>query len=157
MEAATPLRQQRVHVLMGRVLVENLVVDDPAAAAFVRARIEAGDDAVRVVNDAIEIGARVLEREQAGLDAEFVRNELTKVSREVETAFTDKARVVAEFFGTKVDEVFGAENGVLSRELARLFGDESSAAVQHRLQAVVDGQAARMREELLRQISSADG
>ena len=41
--AATPLRQQRVHVLMGRVLVENLVVDDPAAAAFVRTRLEAGD------------------------------------------------------------------------------------------------------------------
>src|SRR3954469_3011409 len=155
--AATPLRQQRVHVLMGRVLVENLVVDDPAAAAFVRTRLEAGDDAVRVVNDAIEIGARVLEREQAGLDAEFVRTEFEKVSREVEAAFTDKARVVAEFFGAKVDEVVGAETGVLSKELARLFGDESSAAVQHRLQAVMNEQSARMREDLLRQFSSADG
>jgi hypothetical protein len=157
MEAVTSLRQQRVHVLMGRVLVENLVVDDPAAASFVRARIDAGEDAPRVVNDAIEIGARVLEREQAGLDAEFVRNEFEKVSREVETAFTDKARVVAEFFGSKVDEVFGAETGVLSRELARLFGDESSAAVQHRLQKVMTEQSARMREDLLRQFSSADG
>src|SRR3954465_2702039 len=155
--AATPLRQQRVHVLMGRVLVENLVVDDPAAAAFVRTRLEAGDDAVRVVTDAIEIGARVLEREQAGLDAEFVRTEFEKVSREVEAAFTDKARVVAEFFGAKVDEVFGAETGLLSKELARLFGDESSAAVQHRLQAVMNEQSARMREDLLRQFSSADG
>jgi hypothetical protein len=157
MEAVTSLRQQRVHVLMGRVLVENLVVDDPAAAAFVRGRIDAGEDAPRVVNDAIEIGARVLEREQAGLDAEFVRNEFEKVSREVETAFTDKARVVAEFFGSKVDEVFGAETGVLSRELARLFGDESSAAVQHRLQKVMTEQSAKMREDLLRQFSSADG
>jgi hypothetical protein len=157
MEAATPLRQQRVHVLMGRVLVENLVVDDPAAAAFVRARIDAGEDAARVVNDAIEIGARVLEREQAGLDAEFVRTEFEKVSREVESAFTDKARVVAEFFGAKVDEVFGAESGVLSKELARLFGDESSSAVQHRLQKVMNEQSARMREDLLRQFSSADG
>jgi hypothetical protein len=157
MEAATPLRQQRVHVLMGRVLVENLVVDDPAAAAFVRGRIDAGEDAARVVNDAIEIGARVLEREQAGLDAEFVRTEFEKVSREVESAFTDKARVVAEFFGAKVDEVFGAESGVLSKELARLFGDESSSAVQHRLQKVMNEQSARMREDLLRQFSSADG
>src|ERR1044071_9037278 len=102
--AATPLRQQRGHGVLGRVLVENLVVDDPSAAAFVRARIEAGEDAIRVVNDAIEIGARVLEREQAGLDAEFVRSEFEKVSREEETELTDKARVVAEFFGTKVDE-----------------------------------------------------
>src|SRR3954464_8422708 len=155
--AATPLRQQRVHVLMGRGLVENLVVDDPAAAAFVRARLEAGEDAVRVVNDAIEIGARVLEREQAGLDAEFVRSEFEKVSREVETAFTDKARVVAEFFGAKVDEVFGPENGHLAKELARLFGDGSSAAVQHQLREVMLEQSARMREDLLRQFSSADG
>jgi hypothetical protein len=157
MEAATPLRQQRVHVLMGRVLVENLVVDDPAAAAFVRARMDAGDDAARVVNDAIEIGARVLEREQAGIDAEFVRNEFEKVSREVETAFTDKARVVAEFFGAKVDEVFGPENGHMAKELRRLFGDESTAAVQHQLRQVMTEQSARMREDLLRQFSSADG
>ena len=33
-EAATPLRQPRVHVLMGRVIVENVVVDDPSTAAF---------------------------------------------------------------------------------------------------------------------------
>ncbi len=142
---------------MGRVLVENLVVDDPAAAAYVRARIEAGDDAASVVNDAIEIGARVLEREQAGIDAEFVRNEFEKVSREVETAFTDKARVVAEFFGAKVDEVFGAENGHMAKELQRLFGDESTAAVQHQLRQVMTEQSARMREDLLRQFSSADG
>src|SRR5215468_731509 len=157
MEAATPLRHPRVHVLMGRVIVENVVVDDPTTAAFLDRRMTAGDDPVAIVNDAIEVGARVLEREQAAVDAEFVRNEFEKVSREVETAFTDKARVVAEFFGTKVDEVFGAENGVLSRELARLFGDESSAAVQHRLQAIMNEQSARMREDLLRQFSSADG
>jgi hypothetical protein len=157
MEAATPLRQQRVHVLMGRVLVENLVVDDPAAAAFVRGRIDAGEDASRVVNDAIEIGARVLEREQAGIDAEFVRGEFEKVSREVETAFTDKARVVAEFFGAKVDEVFGPEDGHLAKELQRLFGEGSTAAVQHQLRQVMNEQSARMREDLLRQFSSADG
>jgi hypothetical protein len=142
---------------MGRVIVDNLVVDDPATAAFLDRRMEAGDDPTAVVIDAIEIGARVLEREQSAVDAEFVRNEFEKVSREVETAFTDKARVVAEFFGTKVDEVFGAENGHLAKELARLFGDGSSAAVQHQLRQVMAEQSARMREDLLRQFSSADG
>ncbi len=44
-EAATPLRQPRVHVLMGRVIVDNVVVDDPATASFLDRRIEAGDDA----------------------------------------------------------------------------------------------------------------
>src|SRR3954466_13456709 len=157
MEAATPLRQPRVQVLMGRVIVENIVVDDPATAAFLDRRMQAGENATQVVIDAIEIGARVLEREQHAVDAEFVRTEFEKVSREVETAFTDKARVVAEFFGTKVDEVFGPENGHLAKELSRLFGEGSSAAVHHQLRQVMLEQSARMREDLLRQFSSADG
>ena len=139
---------------MGRVIVENVVVDDPADGGVPRPADDRGDDPVAIVNDAIEVGARVLEREQAAVDAEFVRNEFEKVSREVESAFTDKARVVAEFFGTKVDEVFGEENGHLARELQRLFGEGSTAAVQHQLREVMRDQSARMREDLLRQFSS---
>jgi hypothetical protein len=157
MEAATPLRQPRVHVLMGRVIVENVVVDDPATAAFLDARLEAGENPVRVVSDAIEVGARVLAREQNAIGTEFVRNEFEKVSREVESSFTDRARVVAEFFGSKVDEVFGPENGHLAKELSKLFGEGSSVAVQHQLRQVMLEQSARMREDLLRQFSSADG
>ena len=110
-----------------------------------------------MVSDAIEVGARVLAREQNAVGTEFVRNEFEKVSREVETAFTDKARVVAEFFGTKVDEVFGPEDGHLAKELAKLFGEGSSAAVQHQLRQIMLEQSARMREDLLRQFSCADG
>src|SRR3954452_1672578 len=157
MEAATPLRSPRVHVLMGRVIVENVVIDDPTTAAFLDRRMTGGDDPVAIVNDAIEVGARVLEREQAAVDAEFVRNEFEKVSREVESAFVDRARVVAEFFGTKVDEVFGAEDGRLARELQRLFGAESSVAVQHQLREIMREASAGMRQDLLRQFSSADG
>jgi hypothetical protein len=156
MEAAIPLRQTRVHTLVGRLIIENLVVDDPVATELVRDRVDAGEDAAHVVADAVEIGARVLSREQAEVNADFVRTEFEKVSREVETAFADKARVVAEFFGTKVDEVFGAENGQLHKELQRHFGDGSSTAVQHQLRQVMTEVSARMREDMLRQFSSAD-
>jgi hypothetical protein len=155
--AATPLRQTRVTTLLGRVVIDHLVVDDPVAAELVRDRMDAGEDASRVVSDALEIGARVISREQAEVNAEFVRTEFEKVSREVESAFADKARVVAEFFGTKVDEVFGPENGHLQKELQRHFGDGSSTAVQHQLRQVMTEVSARMREDLLRQFSSADG
>ena len=60
MEAATPLRPRRVHALVGRLIVENVVVDDPVAAELVSRAIEAGEDPARVVADMIEIGARVL-------------------------------------------------------------------------------------------------
>ena len=67
--AATPLRQTRVTALMGRVIIDSLVIDDPCAADLVRARLEAGEDPARVIADAIEIGARVLDRgaQHAGL------------------------------------------------------------------------------------------
>src|SRR3954453_19257678 len=111
MEAATTLRPAHVAVLANRLVVDGLVVDDACAVELVRRRAEAGDDAARVLLDAVEIGARVLDREQAGAHADFVRAEFEKVSREVEQAFSDKARVVAEFFGSKVDEVFGEDHG----------------------------------------------
>ena len=64
--AATPLRNPRVSALIGRVIIEHLVVDDALAAELVRARADAGEDPARLIADAIEIGARVLDREQAG-------------------------------------------------------------------------------------------
>jgi hypothetical protein len=155
--AATPLRHPRVTALLGRVIIEHLVVDDALAAELVRARTDAGENPDRVITDAIEIGARVLDREHTEHHAEFVKAEFEKVSREVESAFTDKARVVAEFFGTKVDEVFGPDNGHLAKELERLFGESSTSAVQNQLRAVMNDVSARMREDLLRQFSSADG
>jgi hypothetical protein len=156
MEAATPLRSPRVSVFGDVVVADALAVRDRCAVDLVRERADAGDEPAEVLIDAIEIGARVLSREQAEVNADFVRTEFEKVSREVETSFTEKARVVAEFLGKRVDDVFGPENGHLAKELERLFGAESAVAVQHQLREVMAEQSARMREDLLKQFSSAD-
>ena len=124
---------------------------------LVNEREEAGEAPDRVVLDALEIGARVLDREQVGANAEWVKSELDKVSREVETAFTERAREVADGFGQKVDEVFGPESGHLSKALERHFSDGSSAAVQNRVKQLVGEVMASSREDLLRQFSAADG
>ena len=63
---------------------------------------------------------------------------------------------MAEVLGKHVDDVFGPENGHLAKELERLFGAESAVAVQHQLRTVMAEQSARMREDLLKQFSSAD-
>jgi hypothetical protein len=138
------------------VVADALAVRDRVAVELVRERADAGEDPAEVLVDAIEIGARVLSREQAEVNADFVRTEFEKVSREVEGAFTEKARTVAEFLGKRVDDVFGPENGHLAKELERLFGAESAVAVQHQLREVMAEQSARMREDLLKQFSSAD-
>src|SRR4051812_45861003 len=106
MEAATPLRHPSVHTLGDRLSIEGLVVDDECAVRLVREREEAGDDPAATVTDAIEIGARVLDREQAAANAEYVKTEFERTAKEVEHDFTEQARGVVEEFERKVDEVF---------------------------------------------------
>ncbi len=140
-----------------RVAVDGLVIDDECAVRLVREREESGDDPVKTVLDAVEIGARVLDREQAGANAEFVKTEFEKAATELNSQFTDRAREVAEFFNTRVDQVFGPENGHLQRELEKLFSDGSATSVQNRVRELVQETMARSREDLMKQFSSADG
>jgi hypothetical protein len=157
MEAATPLRQPHVRVIGDRLAIDGLVVEDECAVRLVRTREEHGDDPVKTVRDAVEIGARVLDREQAGANAEFVKTEFEKAALELNSQFTDRARQVAEFFNERVQEVFGPENGHLHRELEALFSDGSASSVQNRVRELVQETMARSREDLMKQFSAADG
>jgi hypothetical protein len=139
------------------VVVDGLVVEDECAVRLVSEREQNGEDAVKLVRDAVEIGARVLDREQAGANAEFVKTEFERAATQLNSEFTDKARQVAEFLGERVDRVFGAENGQLAKELEKHFSDGSSASVQNRVRELVNETLARSREDLIRQFSAADG
>ena len=139
-----------------RVVVDGLVVDDDCAVRLVREREGAGDDPVKVVRDAVEIGARVLDREQAAANAEFVKTEFEKASKDVQVEFADKARTIAEFFENQFAEVFGEDDGQLAKELERRFGDGSAVSVQNRVREAVADTLTKSREDLVRQFSSAD-
>ncbi len=154
MEAAIPLPISYVRVVDDTLVVERLVVEDESVARLVGERIAAGEDPTRLVRDAIGIGARVLDRESAGTQAEFVKTEFERVARELDAEFVERARRVAERLDAKVDEAFGAEHGHVTRVLARHFGDESSEAVQHKVRTAVGEIAVKMREDLQRQFSS---
>jgi hypothetical protein len=156
MEAATPLRQPRVHTLVGRLIVENVVVDDPTAAEVVRRRADAGDDPVRLVAAAIEIGARVLEREQTGADVQLLRADLEKASREVEQRLGATSEQVVTELRTRLEEAFGPDSGHVTRVLHRHFGADSTGAVQHQVRAAVAELLADSREKLFKQFSSAE-
>jgi len=150
MEAAIRLPLTQVYVRNERLQIEQLTVDDETVVRLATER----DDPVRFVTEALEIGARVLDRELTGANAEFVRAEFEKTARELEATFVDRARRVAERLDDKVDEAFGPEHGHVTKALARHFGDESSVAVQHRVRTVLDEVATKMREDLRRQFSS---
>jgi hypothetical protein len=156
MEAATPLRQAHVRVLGDHLAIDGLVVDDECAVRLVRGREEAGEDPAKTVRDAVEIGARVLDREQAGANAEFVKTEFEKASKQVQQEFTDQARSIAQFFETQFAAVFGEQDGQLAKELERRFGDGSAASVQNRVREAVTETLAKSREDLVRQFSAAD-
>ena len=156
MEAATPLRQPHVRTVGDLLAIDGLVVEDECAVRLVRDRERSGDDTAKAVREAIEIGARVLDREQAAANAEFVRTEFERASREVQTEFSEKARMIAQFFEEQFEEVFDADNGQLARELERRFGDGSAVSVQNRVRDAVAETLARSREDLVRQFSAAD-
>ena len=150
MEAAIRLPLTQVYVRKGRLYIEQLTVDDETAARLAGDR----DDPVRFVTEAIEIGARVLDRELTGVNAEFVRAEFEKTARELDASFVERARRVADRLDEKVDEVFGPEHGHVTKALERHFGDESSVAVQHQVRALLGEASVRLRDDLRRQFSS---
>ena len=156
MEAATPLRPPHVRTIGDRVVVDGLVVEDRCAVRLVQEREANGVDPVKVVRDAVEIGSRVLDREQAGANAEFVRTEFEKASRDMQVEFADKARTIAEFFEKQFEAVFGEGDGQLAKELERRFGDGSSASVQNRVREAVAETLTKSREDLVRQFSASD-
>jgi hypothetical protein len=157
MEAATPIPVSRVLVRGQRLLIDGLLVADECVVRLAREREEAGEDAVKLILDALGIGARVLDREQASANAEFVRAEFERAARELDSEFVQRARVVAERLDAKIEETFGAETGHVARVLERHFGEGSSAAVQNQVKAVVADVMTKSREDLVRQFSSADG
>jgi hypothetical protein len=156
MEAATPLRQPRVTALVGRLIVESLIVDDQCAAELVRSRTDAGENPARVVADAIEIGARILDREHAGATVEVLRQDLEHTSREVETRLGQTSEAVVTELRTRLEEAFGPDSGHVTRVLERHFGADSTSAVQHQVRAAVAELLAESREKLFKQFSSAD-
>jgi hypothetical protein len=150
MHAATPLHPSPVRLAADRLVIDGLVVEDECVVRLAGA----APDAERLVLDALEVGARILDREQVGANADFVKAEFEKAARELKAEFTDRAKGVADRLDEKVDEVFGADDGVVSKVLARHFADESSSAVQHKMREVLADVAKQMREDMRATLTS---
>jgi hypothetical protein len=135
MEAATSLRP--VTVFPDHLRVDGLVVRDRAALELARS----ADDPTRALLQAIETGARVLDREQVGATVEVVRSDMEQTTNALTASFAQK---------------FDEANEKLAAELERLFSDGSASAVQHRIRALVEETTRQGREQLVRQFSSGD-
>jgi hypothetical protein len=149
MEAAR-LPFSQVRVVADRLYVDGLVVDDETV---VRLATDAPDPA-KLVEDAIEIGGRILDREQTGAQVEVMKAELEKATQSAGRSLDETATRMKAEVDAKLAELLGPETGYLSKALTRHFGDESSDAVQHKVRNVVRDVSAQMRDDLRKQFSS---
>ena len=160
--------QATVRAIDDRLVVENLVIDDGRTARVVRERAQAGQEPARTVRDAIEIGARVLEREGTAAEVDYVQREFERTSALVREQFSNQARDLTDAVQKELEHVFADDSGVMARaldahagelaeQISRHFGDESSEAVQHRVRELVERSLRESRESLIRHFSSEDG
>src|ERR671936_1019649 len=98
MEAVHKLQfpEQSVDVRGGAVVIDHLVVEDRTLAELVERRLEREITALETVTDALEIGARVLDREATSAEVDAIRRELERVSAETEHSFSERARTITE-------------------------------------------------------------
>lgn len=146
MEAATPLPFTQVRLVGDTLRVDGLTIRDECAVRL----ISESDEPAKAVADAVEIGARVLDRELTGAGAEAIKVEMAEAGRR----FTERAKLLADRMDEKVSEVFGAEDGDLARLMAKHFGDESNVAVQHRIKTLLGEVSQQMREDLRKQLTA---
>lgn len=135
MEAAASLRP--VTVFGDRLVVNGLTITDRTVVELVRD----SDDPVRALLQAIETGARVLDREQVGATVELVRSDMEQSTTELTASFAAK---------------FDEANQKLAGELERLFSDGSASAVQHKIRAAVEEAGRHNRDQIVKQFSSGD-
>src|SRR5437867_5860870 len=162
------LPDRRVEVRDGAVLIDGLVVEDRTLVELIERRLERDLSAEETVKDAIEIGARVLDREATSAEVDFVKHQFERVSADIEREFADRAREVAERLQEQLERFLGEDGGAMSKALeahtgeleemiAENFGADRSTAVQHQLRDLIAKLLNESRQEQLRQFSAEDG
>jgi hypothetical protein len=131
-----------VRAIGDRLVIEQLVIEDDRTARVVRERAEAGQKPAQTVRDAVEIGARVLEREGAAAEVDYVRAEFGKHAGEV---------------AERLVKALDSGNEMLSEEIAKSFGADRQGTVQHQIKEMLDQSAEAQRQLIARQFSAQDG
>ena len=126
-----------VRAIDGRLVIERLEIDDARAAKLVRERVDAGHAPAQTVRDAVEIGARVLEREGTAAEVDYVRaeferhlfndapvwrNEPHEQIGEVEHVLMDELDEEIEAIVVRRGEILGGEFSVPIDNVTEIFG-----------------------------------
>jgi hypothetical protein len=131
-----------VRPLGDRLVIERLTVTDERAARVVRERAEAGQPPADTVRKTIEIGTRVLDREDAAVEVDYVRAEFERHTAELRERLT---RSLAE------------GDDQLAERIAASFDGAREGSVQQQIRDVLTRALEEQRNALARQFSVEDG
>lgn len=105
-----------VRALDDRLVIEQLTVTDERAAQLVRDRQKGGHEPARTVANAIEIGARVLDREESSAEVDFVRSEFERQATALRERLTRSLEAGDQQLAERISKAFDGEDGSVPRE-----------------------------------------
>ncbi|HSD22760.1 MAG TPA: hypothetical protein VLB79_00380 [Solirubrobacterales bacterium] len=154
-----------VRVLEDRIVIEDLTITDRETARVVRERAETGEEPARSVRRAIEIGTRVLDREDTAIEVDYVRREFERLTRAANETIEERNREAVERIEDGLRRALGGEEGPgalgqaldahteeLSESIAATFGEDREGAVQAQIKRMLE----QRDEEFLHRLTAED-
>jgi flagellar hook-basal body complex protein FliE len=106
-----------------KLVIERLTIEDARVAKLVRERAEGGHAPAQTVRDAIEIGARVLEREGTAAEVDYVRAEFERHAGELRERLTKSLESGDEQLAERIAANFdGSRDGSVQKQIDKLVG-----------------------------------
>jgi hypothetical protein len=147
----TDAQRGTVRLVDDRLVIEQMTVADGHTARVIRERAAAGEEPAKLVRRAIEIGARVLDREDAAVEVDFVRREYERAMAEHRRESERQHRETVERVEQELRRAFGEEAGggrlaealdthtkELEGAIESTFGDGNEESVQRRINALIE-------------------
>jgi hypothetical protein len=150
-----------VRLVEDRIVIERMEIADEGTARVVRDRAGAGEEPARTVRRAIEIGTRVLDREETAAEVDYVRREFEHLTRAHRDSVEAQNREAVERIERAIgdDEAQGAlgsaleaHSDQLAESIAETFGEDREGAVQAQIKRLLEDRD----EEFMRRLSADD-
>ncbi len=154
-----------VRLVEDRIVIERMEISDAGTARVVRERAEAGEEPGSAIRRAIEIGARVLDREDSAVEVDYVRREFERLTDAHRELVERKNEEAVERIEQNLQRALGGEEAPgalgsaldahseeLAEQIASAFGEDREGAVQAQIKRMLE----QRDEEFMRRLAAED-
>lgn len=152
-----------VRLIGDRVVVERLEIADAGTARILRERFSDGEDPASTIRRAIEIGSRVLDREDTAVEVDYIKRQFEQVTNAHRESIEAKNQEAVQKIDESLRSVIGddqsagalrhaldAHNDGLAEQLAENFGEGRDSAVPSQIKKMLE----QRDEEFMRRLSA---